>query len=60
MHRDFVKYLRPDGNGIDYSYLEDYDTRSKLEDYLVSQHPVVEKHFNSCMAAKDKSYCQFW
>jgi hypothetical protein len=30
MHRDFQPYLRADGNGIDYSYLQDYDTRSVL------------------------------
>jgi hypothetical protein len=30
MHRDFQPYLRADGNGIDYSYLKDYDTRDVL------------------------------
>jgi hypothetical protein len=30
MHRDFQPYLRADGNGIDYSYLTEYDTRDAL------------------------------
>lgn len=30
MHRDFQPYLRADGNGIDYSFLEDYDTQESL------------------------------
>lgn len=30
MHRDFHKYLRPDGRGIDYSKLVTYDTRKRI------------------------------
>ena len=30
MHRDFQKFLRSDGLGIDYTHLESYDTRAKL------------------------------
>ena len=30
MHREFVKYLRPNGMGIDYSFLKDFDTASVL------------------------------
>ena len=33
MHREFHKYLRPDGLGLDYSYLEDFDTHAELELY---------------------------
>ena len=31
MHREFQKYLSPDGMGIDYSYLEDFDTSAELK-----------------------------
>jgi hypothetical protein len=31
MHRDFQPYLRADGNGIDYSFLQDYDTQEVLD-----------------------------
>jgi hypothetical protein len=30
MHHEFQKYLRPDGLGIDYSFLEDFDTKAEL------------------------------
>ncbi len=31
MHRDFQPYVRADGLGIDYSFLENYDTQEALE-----------------------------
>ncbi len=30
MHREFQKYLRPNGMGIDYSFLKDFDTAAIL------------------------------
>ena len=30
MHKEFQKYLSPDGLGIDYSNLEDFDTKAEL------------------------------
>ena len=30
MHREFVKYLKPNGMGIDYSFLKDFDTAAIL------------------------------
>ena len=30
MHREFQKYLRPDHLGIDYSFLEDFDTQAEI------------------------------
>ena len=30
MHHEFQKFLRPDSLGIDYAYLEDFDTRAEL------------------------------
>ena len=32
MHHEFQKYLRPDHLGIDYSYLEDFNTAAELPD----------------------------
>ena len=31
MHRDFQPFLRPDGLGIDYTKLENYNTATKFE-----------------------------
>ena len=31
MHNEFQKYLRPDRLGIDYAYLEDFDTAAELK-----------------------------
>ena len=31
MHREFQKHLRPDGLGLDYAYLEDFNTKAELE-----------------------------
>lgn len=53
MHRDFTAHLRPDGLGIDYSSLTDYDTLSKLEAYLLSQHPVWRKNIEQSLKQKD-------
>ena len=30
MHREFQKYLRPDHLGLDYTFLEDFDTQAEL------------------------------
>lgn len=53
MHRDFTPFLRSDGLGIDYSQLVDYDTRGKLEAYLLSQHPVWKKRIEQAIKSKD-------
>lgn len=31
MHNDFMKHLRPDGLGIDYTKLVDYDTDAAMK-----------------------------
>jgi hypothetical protein len=31
MHREFQKHLRPDGLGVDYAFLEDFDTRAEID-----------------------------
>lgn len=43
MHRDFQPLLRPDGNGIDYSKLTNYDTKSKIDEQLRRQIPEAER-----------------
>ena len=43
MHREFQKYLRPDGLGIDYSHLKNFDTGAYLEGIFSKQRPAGEK-----------------
>mmetsp|Transcript_8402 Transcript_8402/g.18456 ORF Transcript_8402/g.18456 Transcript_8402/m.18456 type:complete len:538 (+) Transcript_8402:140-1753(+) len=53
MHKAFQPHLRDDGAGIDYSQLESYDTRSALENHLLSQHPYWRKQIELTMANRD-------
>jgi hypothetical protein len=59
MHKAFQPYLRPDGLGIDYTNLENYDTRTVLEKHLLSQHPYWEKQINQFMASKQKDSLRY-
>ncbi|RYG69140.1 hypothetical protein EON64_03460 [archaeon] len=59
MHRDFTKYLRPDFLGIDYSQLTAYNTRKKLDEYLLSQHPVWKKNIQNAIKSKDVGFLSF-
>lgn len=54
MHREFQPLLRPDGLGIDYTSLANYDTRSKIRTQLERQHPYWEQRLRDGMARKDK------
>lgn len=54
MHKDFVKFLNKDGIGIDYSFLENYDTKSKLLTHLEKQYPFWEKKLEESMANRDR------
>ena len=58
MHRDFQPYLRPDGNGIDYSELLDYDTRYVLDNHIGRQHPLWERKIIAATEKKDKAALQ--
>lgn len=49
MHRDFQPHLRPDGMGIDYSHLLNYDTYSKLEGHFARQHPQFERQLRTAI-----------
>lgn len=55
MHRDFQPYLKPDGNGIDYSELVDYDTKYVLDNNLGRQHPLWERRIVNAMTKGDKA-----
>lgn len=55
MHKAFQPFLREDGNGIDYSQLENYDTRTVLENYLLSQHPYWIKELEDSIDKKAKN-----
>jgi len=51
MHRDFQPYVRADRNGIDYSFLENYDTQDALQTRPRKDQPYwarqIEKGLNS-------------
>jgi len=49
MHKEFQKYLRKDGLGIDYSHLENFDTSAYIEKVFESQRGPGEKMIRSAM-----------
>ncbi len=53
MHNSFQKYLRPDGIGIDYTNLVEFDTKTVLEKFLESQHPYWIDRLNKSMENRD-------
>lgn len=59
MHKAFQPYLRTDGLGIDYSQLEDYDTKTTLEKHLLSQHPYWEKQISKFIQSGDKASLRY-
>jgi hypothetical protein len=52
MHREFQKFLRPDGFGIDYSHLEEFDTRQFLDGVFQKQRPAGEKLIENAIKNK--------
>jgi hypothetical protein len=58
MHRDFQGLLRTDGMGINYSLLETYDTRAKLEAHLSTIHPRWMQQLESSIDRKDRKAVQ--
>ena len=59
MHKAFQPYLRPDGLGIDYNQLTNYDTRTVLENHLLSQHPYWEKQIKKYIEVKDRGSLRY-
>ena len=55
MHRNFQKYLRPDGLGIDYSQLKNFDTARSLEEVFANQRGPGEQLLRSAMNKHDMS-----
>lgn len=58
MHHDFQPFLRPDGMGIDYSRLTNYDTFSKMESHFAKQYPRFEKLLRDAIGAKNMAALQ--
>lgn len=61
MHRNFVKYLRPNGMGIDYSnaFFESFDTAAALEKIFSAQRPAGEKMIQNAIRAKNMGNLEF-
>ena len=58
MHRDFQPYLKPDGAGIDYSELMDYNTKYVLDNNIGRQHPLWERKILNGIELKGKDSLQ--
>ena len=54
MHRDFMPYMRADGNGIDYSPLENYDTKFIIDNKLGMRMAEWERRISYAMEAQNK------
>ena len=54
MHRDFTPYIRQDGLGIDYTLLEDYDTRAVLAKRPPRDKPYWVRKIDDAMTKRDK------
>ena len=54
MHKDFQKFLRPDGLGIDYTHLDHYDTLGALNADAKSRVPGVERALKNALETNDK------
>jgi hypothetical protein len=55
MHNDFHRFLKSDGNGIDYSYLVNYDTAGTIDNQLSRQHPYWEGRLKEAMRRRDRN-----
>ena len=60
MHRNFQPHLRPDGLGIDYSQLVDFDTESKIMALFAKQRPSCESNLKRAMYQKSASEIEFY
>lgn len=59
MHHNFLKYLRPDGLGIDYSYLENFDTSDLIYAGFEDKRLAAEGKLREAMRAKKLSLIQY-
>ena len=60
MHKNFQPHLRPDGLGIDYSKLADFDTHAKIMELFAWQRPGCETNLKRAMQSKDASEIEFY
>ena len=58
MHRSFQPFLRSDGIGIDYSKLEDFNTRAAIDAHLEKQHPEWIRRLNTAIRNRDRNLLQ--
>jgi hypothetical protein len=49
MHNHFTPHLRPNGLGIDYSQLNNFDTLAVLEEHLTKQHPMAREMIDNAI-----------
>lgn len=54
MHRQFTKFLRPDGLGIDYSKIGNFDIRSEIRKFFKDQIPTIEGQLKRDLQTKSK------
>lgn len=59
MHKEFQKYLRSNGMGIDYSKLVDFDTASYLDRVLEQQRPGVEAELRKAIQGKNRAMLEY-
>ncbi len=58
MHNDFQRLLRPDGLGIDYSSLVNYNTAAKIDGQLSRQHPYWEARLKEAIRYNNRQALQ--
>jgi len=54
MHREFQKFLRPDGLGIDYTKLENFDARAVLNKELDKERPEVIQRLRNAIRTRSR------
>eukprot|EP01031_Cornospumella_fuschlensis_P023507 gene23507-28513_t len=58
MHTHFQPHLRPDGKGLDYSQLANYDTTRTLLGLYAKQHAYVSKMLREGISARNAEVCE--
>ena len=54
MHKDFQPYLKSNRLGIDYNYIEDYNTKEVLEKNLGKDHPYWERKIMKALLDRNR------
>jgi len=53
MHRDFQPFVKPNGLGVDYSLLADYDTKASLNTHPSASNPYWSRQLERAITNKD-------